>query len=196
MGLIIGADEVGLGSWAGPICVAAVMAPEEWHLKGIGDSKKVTKRNRITLSKLLWEQHQAGKIFISVEMRPNTLIDREGISTVQKALFVQTINACSASRKVESCRAIVDGTLILNKVALSVPYSSLIGADGKISTCMAASIVAKVHRDTYMQLQHSTYPEYDFLHNVGYRSLKHEAALKKLGPTPLHRMSYKVKCYG
>ncbi len=192
---IIGADEVGYGCWAGPICVGAVCAPENWHMLGLNDSKQVTKKNREKLSEQLWAQHKAGNIFISVKMLPNTEIDLQGVAVCQKQLFVDTINSCYAQYVGQDIVAIVDGCLVLNQAILKPNYKSVVKADTKISTVMAASILAKVHRDSYMTMQSKIYPEYDFTHNVGYRSLKHEMALENLGPTPIHRMSYKVKAY-
>lgn len=188
---IIGADEVGYGCWAGPLCVGAVRAPEDWHLLGLNDSKQVTKRNREKLATQLWKLHDSGEIFISIVLASNQEIDREGVAAVQRRLFVEAINCCY----LESATAIVDGTLVLNKAILRVPYQSIIKADTKISTVMAASIVAKVYRDNYMTQQAPQYPEYDLAQNVGYCSPKHQAALEKLGITPLHRTSYKVKAY-
>lgn len=186
---IIGADECGYGCWAGPICVAAVRAPENWHIPGLNDSKKLSAKKRESLSERLWELHRSGDIFISVMQGTNHDIDKKGVAVIQKKLFVEVINDCKA----DDTTAIVDGTLSLS--SLLVPYQSMVKADAKISAVMAASIVAKVYRDQWMYRQHELYPEYDFINNVGYRSEKHEAALIKLGSTPLHRMSYKVKAY-
>lgn len=187
MNFLIGADEVGYGSWAGPICVAAVRAPTEWHLAGLNDSKKLSRKNRELLSQQLWTLHHSGDISISVADACNQQIDRDGVAVVQRRLFLEVINNCAC----ESATAVVDGKLILNKAILKVPYRSVIKADSTVSTVMAASIVAKVHRDTFMYQQEVIYPGYDFLHNVGYGTAKHQAGLKQLGPSKIHRMSYK-----
>lgn len=192
---IIGADECGMGSWAGPVCVGAVCAPENWHLLGLNDSKQVTKRNREKLSEQLWAQQKAGNIFVSVKMMPNTDIDSQGVAICQKQLFVDTINSCYEQYAGQDVIAVVDGCLVLNKAILKPVYKSIVKADTKISTVMAASIIAKVHRDSYMTEQAKLYPAYDFAKNAGYHSIKHVMALEKLGVTPLHRMSYKVKAY-
>lgn len=190
---IIGADEVGYGAWCGPICVGAVCAPENWHLLGLNDSKQVTKRNREKLSEQLWAQQKAGNIFISVKMLANTEIDTQGVAVCQRQLFIDTINSCYEQYAGQDVIAIVDGCLVLNKAILKPNYKSVVKADTKISTVMAASIIAKVHRDNYMAEQGRLYPEYDFGQNAGYRSPKHLKALRALGKTPLHRLSYKIK---
>lgn len=187
---IIGADEVGYGCWAGPLCVAAVGALATWHLPGLNDSKKLSRKKREQLSSQLWELSDSGIIRISLRMASNKEIDTEGVSQVQKRLFLESINAC-VDKELNDSSAIVDGTLILNQAILCVPYQSLIQADSKISTVMAASIVAKVHRDTYMRGQDLLFPEFDFINNVGYGTVKHRAALAVHGPTHLHRMSYR-----
>lgn len=184
---IIGADEVGYGSWAGPLCVAAVRAPEDWHLAGLNDSKKLSRKNRELLSQQLWALHHSGDILISVTTACNQQIDREGVAVVQKKLFLEVINHCAC----ESATAIVDGKLVLNKALLKVPYRSMIKADSSVSTVMAASIIAKVYRDALMYEQDSIYPGYDFINNVGYGTKKHQTGLKQLGPSKIHRMSYK-----
>lgn len=190
---IIGADEVGYGCWAGPICVGAVCAPENWHLLGLNDSKQVTKRNREKLSEQLWAQQKAGNIIISVKMMPNTDIDSQGVAVCQRQLFVDTINSCYTQYAGQDVVAVVDGCLVLNKAILKPTYKSVVKADTTVSTVMAASIVAKVYRDNYMAEQAKLYPEYDFAQNAGYRSPKHLKALRSLGKTPLHRLSYKIK---
>lgn len=187
MNFLIGADEVGYGAFAGPICVAAVRAPEDWHLAGLNDSKKLSRKNRELLSQQLWMLHHAGDISISVADACNQQIDRDGIAVIQRRLFLEVINDCAC----ESATAIVDGKLILNKAILKVPYRSVIKADSTVSTVMAASIVAKVYRDAFMYGQDSIYPGYDFINNVGYETKKHQAGLKQLGPSKIHRISYK-----
>ncbi len=131
--------------------------------------------------------HHSGDILISVATACNKQIDREGIAVVQRKLFLEVINNCAC----ETATAIVDGKLVLNKAILKVPYQSIIKADSSVSTVMAASIVAKVYRDAFMYIQDSIHTGYDFINNVGYGTKKHQEGLKKLGPTKIHRMSYK-----
>jgi ribonuclease HII len=188
----IGADEVGYGSWAGPLCIAAVWAPRTWVLDGLNDSKKLSKKARETLSKHLWMQHDARQITAVVKMVTNKKLDAVGVAEALKALYVEVINECHTYRFRQDSTplTIIDGTVKLDKKLLTTPYQSVVKADAKYPAVMAASIIAKVHRDNFMLSKDVCYPEFDFKNNVGYGTKKHKEALEKLGPTPLHRMSY------
>lgn len=193
---VIGADEVGYGAFAGPLRVAAVLAPKDWTLDGLNDSKKLSRKKREALDDKLWDLCDSGEIIICDIFGFNDEIDREGLGKIQKRLLVSCINGCSDTLKRNSNKdnkicAIVDGNLNLDKYNLHVPYKSVIGADSKVPTVMAASIIAKVYRDDYMRGQDSLYPGYDFANNVGYGTPKHQEGLKKLGVSKIHRLSYK-----
>lgn len=190
---VIGADECGYGSWAGPLCIAAVMAPSDWTMPGLKDSKKLSEKKRDAISLKLWKEHHDGTIQIVIGLMPSKSIDMVGLATAQRSLFVDTINGCVNFNEHDSntIEAIVDGKLVLDQTKLLVQYKSVIKADDAYPTVMAASIVAKVYRDTIMKREDAAYPGYDFANNVGYGTPKHYDGLVRLGACPLHRMSYK-----
>ncbi len=181
---IIGSDEVGYGCLAGPIMVGAVLAPRDWNLEGLNDSKKLSEKKRNIMSAKLIELASEGEIKYAVARREANCIDNIGLALAQKECYIEAINVV--------CTVILDGLLKLPEDQIDTSkVMSLVKADTFVPAVMAASILAKVYRDEYMKGQHANYPKYHFDSNVGYGSPKHMAALQEHGPCVLHRHSYK-----
>ena len=181
---IIGSDEVGLGSWAGPLVVCAVLVPKDWlGPKGLNDSKALSRAKREQVYKSLLEVKD---LRLSLMKSENTDIDKMGIHYCLKRAHTEAIEYLLADYP--DAEIIVDGDLKLKKLpqAKSIPK-----ADTLFPSVMAASIIAKVNRDWTMMAWSLKYPEYGFSTNVGYGTKKHQAALKKNGPCSLHRRSYR-----
>lgn len=177
---VIGSDECGYGSWAGPLYVCAYVADENWTVPGLNDSKKLTRLQREEVYGRL-DLSQA--VLISVE--PDT-IDKIGLGRCLVGAHTQAIRQLIA-RGFSGARIIADGTLRLPIVeAESIPK-----ADNSVAAVMAASIIAKCNRDLWMAGMHRHYPMYGFASHVGYGTPEHMAALQAYGPCPLHRMSYR-----
>lgn len=180
--MILGIDEVGRGPLAGPLVVGAVVLGEA-KIEGLTDSKKLSKKQREELDKTIRQNATAiglGWVF------PDE-IDTFGLSA---ALRKATIDAVSQI-KVPYHEIIIDGTVNFLKDTNKGPYVTIIKkADLLIPSVSAASIVAKVARDTYMEEQDKNYPEYNFKQNVGYGTRRHMEALSLHGTTPLHRRSF------
>jgi len=181
--MILGVDEVGRGPWAGPLVVGAVVLPDGVALEGLNDSKKLTSKKRVALDALIREQALGwGLGWVHAEE-----LDELGLSN---ALRVATIRAVEAV-KTPYHEIIIDGTInFLSETTKGRYVTTLPKADALIPAVSAASIIAKVARDTYMEQQGALYPEYGFASHVGYGTAKHLAALQTHGVTVLHRRSF------
>jgi len=181
--MILGIDEVGRGPWAGPLVVGAVVLPEDNDLNGLTDSKKLTAKKRSELDVLIRDKSLGyGLGWVHADE-----LDLLGLS---EALRVATIRAVEAV-KAPYHEIIIDGTINFLKETNKGSYvTTMPKADFLIPAVSAASIIAKVARDTYMEEQSKVYPEYGFDSHVGYGTAKHQKALDEYGVTPLHRRSF------
>ncbi len=176
---IAGVDEVGRGPLAGPIVAVAVIFDKKINIKGINDSKKLPRKARDELAKIIKKKALAW----SIAKVTNKQIDKIGI---QKANEKVLINAFKKLKK-KPDYILIDAFKINNKT----PHKSIIKGDEKVFSIAAASILAKTERDKLMKKVHKKFPKYDFDKNVGYGTKKHISALKKYGPCPFHRLSFK-----
>lgn len=181
--IVCGVDEVGRGPLAGPIVGAAVILKESTELEdiilGIDDSKKLSKKKREELDLLIREKALSYAIY---EMS-NLDIDRLGISYCNHEVFRASIRNLSLKPQL----VLSDGYKINGYDGENL---AVIKGDTKSASIACASIIAKVHRDRLMERLSVYYPQYGFESNVGYGSAGHIEALKTLGPTPLHRVSF------
>ena len=175
---ICGVDEVGRGPLAGPVCVAAVIMPMDNLIQGINDSKKVAKAKR----EKLYAQIKESAIAYSIKMVDNVKIDEINILNATKEAMHDAI--CSLE--------VAPDMVLIDAVKLDIPFKSMsiIHGDALSYSIGAASILAKVTRDTFMEEMAVKYPGYDFEHNMGYGTAKHIQALKELGPTEIHRQTF------
>jgi ribonuclease HII len=180
--MILGIDEVGRGPWAGPLVVGAVILGDA-SIPGLTDSKKLSKKMRSKLDILIREQAVAyGLGWVDAKE-----IDSIGLS---QALMLATHRAL-ADIKEPYDKIVIDGTInLLRNHAKSELVETMIKADLYDMNVSAASIIAKVARDTYMEQQDEVYPLYGFANHVGYGTAAHIAAIRENGITPLHRLSF------
>jgi ribonuclease HII len=184
---VIGCDECGTGSWAGPLVVVGVRAPRDWTLEGLKDSKKLSRKKREAMLLPLMKLVQNNIIDYYLAERPNTYIDRVGISVALRECYAEVFKSLYC----EDCLLIADGNLKFDELAIDgYDVLSLVKADTKIQTVMAASIIAKCWRDDKMKQLHFKYPQYNFLKNVGYGTATHLKAIAEHGHCDLHRFSY------
>lgn len=177
--MIVGVDEVGRGSLAGPLCVAAVVWPKGARLKGLNDSKQVAKAERVRLALKIRQRAVA----IGIGWAPASLIDRNGLTFALRHAAQMAVGSLG----VEYEQIIVDGNLRL----LDDPRARhQIKADCTVPAVMAASIIAKVARDSYMHKLSNIYGEYGFDSHVGYCTKQHLNLLQQFGPCEIHRFSY------
>lgn len=177
--LVAGVDEVGRGPLAGPVVAAAVILPRNFSLYTVNDSKKLSPKKRLALSKQIKKQSLA----YSFGVVSNKLIDKINIYEATRVAMKDAI----LGLKEQPNHIIVDAM----DIDVPIPQLKLIKGDAKSASVSAASIIAKVYRDALMDEYALQYPEYDFDHNAGYGTKKHLLALKEYGATPIHRTSFK-----
>jgi ribonuclease HII len=177
--LVAGVDEVGMGPLAGPVVAVAVILPERTDLPGLKDSKQLGRGAREALAPRIREQAiacAAGKVAPHEIDRLN--IHRAGLEAMRRAV---------AALAVHPDWVLVDARTIPD---IAVPQTAIVGGDASDGTIAAASIVAKVHRDAIMRHLGTRYPGYGFDRHMGYGTEQHLEALRRLGPSPVHRRSF------
>lgn len=180
---IAGIDEVGRGPLAGPVVTASVIFPKNTFIKGINDSKKLSQKKR----EQLFQEIKDIALEISINMEDNNTIDEINILEATKISMQKNISKF----KEKPDYLIIDALNIETNIeTLSIPK-----ADSLSISVAAASIIAKVTRDLYMDEISSTYPEYQFHKNKGYGTKEHIDALLKYGPCPIHRKTF-IKNFG
>jgi ribonuclease HII len=177
---VMGIDEVGRGSWAGPLIIGAVLLDEP--LIGLSDSKKLSKPVRTAMAVEIKER----ALFCNTGWVWPDEIDTIGL-TAATTLGIK--RALEGSRNGDYRHLIIDGSI--NFMPDCPKACNLIKADGLVPAVSAASIFAKVTRDLYMSNQHLDFPDYGFQTNAGYGTKEHIEALETHGITPLHRQSYR-----
>ena len=178
--IVCGIDEVGRGSWAGPVVAAAVVLPQNFILEGLNDSKKISKKKREILSKKILNSFDYGIGFSSSQE-----IDKFNIL---EATFLAMRRAILNLKDLPD-KALIDG----NRYPKNFPVlaETIVKGDQKIPSISAASIIAKVSRDEYMKRMSLIYPGYGWDKNFGYGVQQHFLSIKKLGISPIHRHSFK-----
>ena len=177
--LIAGVDEVGRGPLVGPVVTACVILPEKFDLEGLTDSKKLSEKKREELAEIIKEKAVA----YYIASRDSKEIDTRGIGVCNNEVFLEACN----SLKVKPDLVLSDGYTVKG---IQIPNKAVIKGDTKSAWIAAASIVAKVYRDSLMKEYSKKYPHYAFEENAGYGTSKHIAGLKEYGPTEIHRMSF------
>ena len=176
---IAGVDEVGRGPLAGPVIAAAVVLDPAQRIDGLRDSKKLSASRRDELAALIRERAAAWAIGRAEVAE----IDRINILRASLVAMRRAVDALPLSARL----AYVDGNIV---PALRCAAVAVVGGDAKVPAISAASIIAKVARDTEMIAAAKDYPDYGFERHKGYATRTHLAALQRLGPTPLHRRSF------
>lgn len=178
-----GCDEAGRGCLAGPVFAAAVILPRNFKNPTLNDSKKLNRKQRDELRSVIEQQALA----FAVASVDSATIDEINILNASFLAMHRALD--SLSKKFELI--LVDGNRF--KPYNNIPYHTIIQGDGKYMSIAAASILAKTHRDEYMEQQHLLYPQYDWLSNKGYGVQKHREAMRQYGQSPLHRKSFVLK---
>lgn len=184
-----GVDEAGRGPWAGPVAAGAVVILDrnldEFLLKGLNDSKKLSAKKREQLYEHLFAAEVKGQVAIGIGLASVQEIDETNILQATFAAMRRAV----VQLKVQPQYALIDG----NQNPRDFPCKSytVVKGDAKSYSIAAASIVAKVYRDRLMCELARKYPYYAFEKNAGYGTSAHVAGLKTHGVTPEHRRSYK-----
>lgn len=194
MKYIIGIDEVGRGPLAGPVTVCAVRVEEGVYKRlqkskdvpVLGkDSKKLSKKDREKYSQVLCDFAQERKIGFTIVMQSNTVIDTKGLSFAIKKALAGCLQKIGATEK---DKVLLDGGLKAPKEYIN--QETIIKGDEKHPVIAWASILAKVHRDNYMTKMAKKYSMYGFENHMGYGTKVHRDAIKKHGPSHIHRKSF------
>ena len=176
---VVGIDEVGRGPLAGPVVACAVILPKDCDILWLNDSKKLTAKKREELYDVILE----GAVSVGIGMASPERIDEINILQATYEAMRQAVSRLS-----------VQPQLLLNDAVtipeIQIPQVPIIKGDAKSVSIAAASIVAKVTRDRMMEEYDKVLPEYGFASNKGYGSAAHIEALKKYGPSPIHRKTF------
>ena len=178
-GYICGIDEVGRGPLAGPVVAGAVILPKDCDILYINDSKQLSEKKREELYDIIMEKAVACGI---------------GYASPERIDEINILQATYEAMRQAIANLSVQPDVLLND-AVNIPQVNIkqvpiIKGDAKSISIGAASIIAKVTRDRLMADYAQVFPEYDFAGNKGYGSASHIEALKKYGPTPIHRKSF------
>ena len=189
--LLCGLDEAGRGPLAGPVCAAAVILPEIFPFELLNDSKKLSPAARerakvvICSASLAWGIGWASAAEIDkINIHNASLL---AMKRAYEALAWQGSHGNSACKQI---RAVADGLFVPD---LPVPCKALVKADSLVPAVMAASILAKTARDRLMEYYDLFYPLYGYEKHKGYPTKAHREAILRYGPSPIQRMSFKVR---
>lgn len=177
--LICGIDEAGRGPWAGPVVAAAVVLPPAGAPEGVGDSKALTAKARARLEAEILRTCRVG-VGLASPAEIDALNIRRANHLAMARAYEALGLACALAR--------VDGN---DAPPLPCAVETLIGGDARDPAIGAASIIAKEHRDRLMIAYCEQFPGYGFSRHKGYGAAAHAEALARLGPCPIHRMSFK-----
>ena len=182
---ICGVDEAGRGPLAGPVCAAAVILPPHLEIPGLNDSKKLTDKRRRELVPIIQEKAIAYGIgFASHE-------EIDDINILQATFLAMERAIAQLEGKAEF--ALIDGN---REKDFGLPVKTVVKGDSLSANIAAASVLAKVTRDDLMDALALEYPGYGFEIHKGYGTKAHYEALRELGPSAVHRMTFLRKFYG
>lgn len=176
---VAGIDEVGLGPLAGPAVAAAVVLPIGARLPGLNDSKQLTAEDRQRLDRLIRRR----SVDFSVCAVGPEIIDRHGLTRARQLAMTGAVDGLTGRAEY----LLVDAWDVPD---LPLPQMCVVKGDATCASIMAASILAKVYRDGLMVEYDRQYPGYGFAEHKGYATPAHRRALRELGPSPIHRMSW------
>ena len=179
---ICGIDEVGRGPLAGPVTAAAVILPKDLRLPYINDSKKLSEKRREELYRQITDK----AIAIGIGYASPSRIDEINILQATYEAMREAISNLS----VTPTKLLVDAVRIPE---IEIPQVAIVKGDARSISIAAASIIAKVTRDSLMQAYEEQYPGYGFASNKGYGTAEHIRALGEIGPCPIHRKTFITK---
>ena len=177
-----GCDEAGRGCLAGPVTAAAVILPEDFHNELLNDSKQLTERQRDQLRPIIEREAIAWAVaFVSPQEIDKINILHASFTAMHRAIDHLTTRPEAL---------LIDGNRFIKYQDL--PHTCIVKGDGKMMSIAAASVLAKTHRDEYMQRIARDFPQYAWDKNKGYPTPAHRVAIEQYGATPHHRMSFQL----
>nr|WP_321453547.1 ribonuclease HII [uncultured Carboxylicivirga sp.] len=177
-----GCDEAGRGCLAGPVVAAAVILPKDFRHELLNDSKQLTEKQRQKLRPIIEQEALAWAV---------AFVDHNEIDEIN----ILNASFLAMHRAVEQLKQkpehlLIDGNRF--KPYEGIAHTCVVKGDGKYLPIAAASILAKTHRDEYMEHMHMQYPVYAWDKNKGYPTKAHRAGIKEHGPSPIHRRSFRL----
>ena len=176
---VCGGDEAGAGPLAGDVYAAAVILPPDLELPYLNDSKQVTPKRR----EVLFDQIREQAVAWSVAAATPEEIDRINILNARMLAMERAIQALDPRAEY----ALIDGN---RSRGITLAHETVVKGDAKSASIAAASILAKVSRDRYMEEMAEQYPQYEFERHKGYPTRRHYELLRQYGPCPIHRRSF------
>jgi ribonuclease HII len=177
-----GCDEAGRGCLAGPVVAAAVILPKDFKHELLNDSKQLTEKQRQKLRPIIEQEAIAWAV---------SFVDHQEIDEINilKASYV------AMHRSVDPLitkpeHLLIDGNRFIPYEGID--HTCVVKGDGKYLSIAAASVLAKTHRDDYMEKMHEQYPHYAWDKNKGYPTKAHRAGIKEHGITPIHRKTFRL----
>ena len=177
-----GCDEAGRGCLAGPVFAAAVILPDNFHNELLNDSKQLTEKQRDYLRPIIEQQALAW----AVASMDNQEIDQINILNASIAAMHKALDGLSLLPQ----HIIIDGNRF--KAYKNIPHLCIVKGDAKYMSIAAASVLAKTHRDEYMETLDKLFPVYNWKQNKGYPTQEHRDKIKQYGITDFHRKSFNL----
>ena len=175
-----GCDEAGRGCLAGSVFAAAVILPPDFSHPLLNDSKQMSAKNRDTLRQIIEREAVAW----SVQEVSAARIDEINILNAS----IAGMNLAVAALSVRPQFLAIDGNRF--RTSLDIPYSCVVKGDGRYADIAAASVLAKTHRDEYIERLAAEYPMYGWDRNKGYPTRQHRLAIREHGLSPYHRLTF------
>lgn len=175
-----GCDEAGRGCLAGPVFAAAVILPPDFADPMLNDSKQMSRRNRDRMREVI-EREAVAWAVVAVDAER---IDRINILNAS----IEGMTLAVEQLVVRPGFLLIDGNRF--RSTLDIPYKCIVKGDATYANIAAASVLAKTHRDEFMERIAGEYPGYGWERNMGYPTREHRLAVERLGLTPYHRLSF------
>ena len=177
-----GCDEAGRGCLSGPVVAAAVVLDPNKPIAALNDSKKINEKNRL----LLRDQIMNEAISYAIGIVTHEEIDEINILNASFLAMHRAVDQLT----VKPAFLLIDGNRF--KAYPNIPHACIIKGDAKYQSIAAASILAKTKRDEIMENLHDEFPVYQWKKNKGYPTVDHRSAIEKYGPSPHHRMTFRL----
>ena len=182
-GIEAGLDEAGRGCLAGPVVAAAVILPKDFDHPLLTDSKKLTARQRETLIDVIKNQ----AIAYAIAEVDHAKIDEINIYKASVLAMHKAVDKLA----IRPDHLLVDGNRFIEYPF--IPHTCIVKGDSKFFSIAAASILAKTYRDHWMKEAAKQFPGYGWERNAGYPTIEHRKAVLRMGPTPIHRKTFRVE---
>ncbi len=182
-GMEAGLDEAGRGCLAGPVVAAAVILPKDFYHPLLTDSKKLTARQRETLIDVIKNQ----AIAYAIAEVDHAKIDEINIYKASVLAMHKAVDKLA----IRPDHLLVDGNRFIEYPFIS--HTCIVKGDSKFFSIAAASILAKTYRDQWMKDAADKFPGYGWERNAGYPTIEHRKAVLHMGPTPIHRKTFRVE---